>query len=75
MSKRFKIACPICGEGILYFTCSKAEARKLKHFTTDCGICNTTLVVDIPNKRQVNVEELLINYREIEEKPMGYITS
>lgn len=74
MSKRFKITCPVCKEGILHFVESKAEIRKSKHFTTDCGLCGSTLVVDIPNKRQVNVEELTLTYQGQELKPMGYIT-
>lgn len=73
MSKRFKVTCPVCNEGVLHFTKSKAEMRRLKHFTTDCGICGSILAVDIPNKRQVNVEKLTFEYQGRELEPMGYI--
>lgn len=74
MSKRFKTYCPVCKDAVLHFTCTKAEARRRKSFTTECGICGAVLVVDIPNKRQVNVEKLTFEYQGRELEPTGYVT-
>lgn len=75
MSKRFKVYCPVCNDAVLHFKCSKAEARKRKNFTTDCGICGATIEVNIPNKRQVDVKELTFEYHGRELEPIGYIAA
>ena len=72
MSKQFTIKCPICGER-LYFGVHKDFVKGMKYFTTDCGNCSTTLTVDKPNKRKIEVKELIIEYQGRQLKPDGYI--